>query len=578
MAGGINAGIECLSSVELFDPATNTFSYIGNHYVPSMTTIRHSHAATLLASGKALLLGGYGAVWTAQSTAEWYDPSAQTFSFDGSMNEMRADPAIVRLASGQVLVVGGYRDYYTVGALNTAELYQPGTQATSSTVLTASPNPSIYGSAVTFTATVTPSTATGTVTFYNYIYPQATVNLSGGQATWVTSTLVPAGQGITAWYHGDVNYQSSTSSMLLQTINPTPSSTSVSSSSNPSIQGNSVTFTATVTPSLCTGTVTFYDGITSLGPPVNLSGGTAMFSTSMLSVGSHSITASYSGNGSCQSSTSSPLTQVVNPIVAPTLVSLAVSPANFSVAAGNTTAFTATGTYSDDSTQDVTAMATWDTSAPDLAQIDATGLVTAIDDGQVVIQATMGGISASATLTVTPGQLDAVITPTYQPGTLHSGFGYPNQKAIAVGVDGFSRFLTGDSSSSGDSDEVVYIRCLDADCVTFHTKTFSTGNLTASYSMALGPDGYPRIAYSTSYRDPNTKSSFALHFIQCSDDDCAGSIDTFVDEASDNGVAGIAVGSDGTSYLVYDYGFDFVGDDGSEYNQGVALATCSGGG
>jgi uncharacterized protein YjdB len=98
-------------------------------------------------------------------------------------------------------------------------------------------------------------------------------------------------------------------------------------------------------------------------------------------------------------------------------VSITVDPANFSVAAGNTALYTAIATYSDGSTQDVTAFASWSSSAPAIAVLDATGSATAIATGQAAVQAMFGGIGASATLTVTPGQLDADITPTYQPAS-----------------------------------------------------------------------------------------------------------------------------------------------------------------
>ena len=59
-----------------------------------------------------------------------------------------------------------------------------------------------------------------------------------------------------------------------------------------------VTFTATVSPSTASGTVQFKDGAADLGSPVTLAGGVATFQTSSLSVGTHSITAVYSGDAS----------------------------------------------------------------------------------------------------------------------------------------------------------------------------------------------------------------------------------------------------------------------------------------
>jgi hypothetical protein len=96
-------------------------------------------------------------------------------------------------------------------------------------------------------------------------------------------------------------------------IAQTATTTSLGSDVNPSVYGQSVTFTATVDPIPNGGTVTFKDGVTVLGSvPVDTSTGVANFSTSSLSVGTHSITAEYSGTTDYQPSISSPLTQTVN--------------------------------------------------------------------------------------------------------------------------------------------------------------------------------------------------------------------------------------------------------------------------
>src|SRR5207244_1932915 len=115
------------------------------------------------------------------------------------------------------------------------------------------------------------------------------------------------------------------------------------SSVNPSVFGQSVMFTATVsavapgagTP---TGTVQFRDGAANLGSPVTLTGGSASFSTSALSVGGHSITAVYSGDASFNTSTSAVLTQTVNKANTSTTVTSSVNPSVF----GQSVSFTAT--------------------------------------------------------------------------------------------------------------------------------------------------------------------------------------------------------------------------------------------
>jgi hypothetical protein len=82
---------------------------------------------------------------------------------------------------------------------------------------------------------------------------------------------------------------------------------------HPSDVGQSVTFTASVTPQFSgtvTGTVTFYDGTTTLRT-VSLSGGAAKYTTKTLASGTHTITATYNGSNSFTGSSAS-LTQTVN--------------------------------------------------------------------------------------------------------------------------------------------------------------------------------------------------------------------------------------------------------------------------
>ena len=189
-----------------------------------------------------------------------------------------------------------------------------GTKTNTSTTLISSLNPSTSGQPVTFTATVSPSAAAGTVMFYDGATALGTGTLAGGIATLSTSSLSVGSHSITASYAGNSSYNGSTSAALTQTVNTASligTSTALISSLNPSTSGQIVTFTATVSPSAATGTVTFYDGATALGTGT-LAGGMATFTTSSLSIGSHSITARYGGNSSYNSSTSAALTQTIN--------------------------------------------------------------------------------------------------------------------------------------------------------------------------------------------------------------------------------------------------------------------------
>src|SRR6266568_2707248 len=104
----------------------------------SMATARHYHTATLLDSGKVLVAGGvpassaYTGTWLA--SAELYDPATGTWSATGSLATSRTDHTATLLPSGKVLVVGGStRDYTGDHVLASAELYDPATGTWSAT-------------------------------------------------------------------------------------------------------------------------------------------------------------------------------------------------------------------------------------------------------------------------------------------------------------------------------------------------------------------------------------------------------------------------------------------------------------
>jgi hypothetical protein len=91
-----------------------------------------------------------------------------------------------------------------------------------------------------------------------------------------------------------------------------------------------------------------------------------------------------------------------------TLVSIAVTATASSIAKGTTSQLTATGTYSDTSTADITATATWTSATAATATVSAAGLVTGVAGGTSVITATSGTISGTTTITVTVTQLVSI--------------------------------------------------------------------------------------------------------------------------------------------------------------------------
>lgn len=242
---------------------------------------------------------------------------------------------------------------------------------TISPTLTSSLNPATYGASVVFTATM-PTNATGVVTFLDGATSLGTGTLTAGVATFTTSTLTVGPHSITASYAGDSNYAASVSSSLTETINKQTGETiTLTSSLNPAVFSNSVTFTATV-PNNATGTVTFYDGATSIGTGT-VTAGVATFTTSTLSVGPHPITATYGGDSNYSNVTSTAVSESITQGAAVVTISGAPNPSNYG---GNVTmTITVTGQNGVIPTGTVTLM-DGGTALGSALTLDATGKAT----------------------------------------------------------------------------------------------------------------------------------------------------------------------------------------------------------
>ena len=212
--------------------------------------------------------------------------------------------------------------------------------------------PSTFGGSVTITTNLPPGT-TGTVTITSggVTLGSGPVNPTTGTVVISTTSLPVGTDTITASYGGDTNDNPATGNTT-QIVTKTTPSVTLTSSANPSTVSQSVTFTAIV-PTNVTGTVTFLDGSTILGTgPVN--SGTAIFTTSTLTAGSHTITASYGGDSNNSPAVSAPLTHTVNkqtPILPPPVVSSSNPPPNTPVTITETVppGVTGTITFSDGS-------------------------------------------------------------------------------------------------------------------------------------------------------------------------------------------------------------------------------------
>ena len=175
------------------------------------------------------------------------------------------------------------------------------TPTSTTTNLVSNSSPSTFGQPISFTATVNPGTATGTVQFSidgsSFGNP---VVLSNGTAVSPTrSDLPPGNHAISASYSGDNNYDPSTGD-LTQTVNKAPTKVTLTSNVYPWIGGQPVSITATVTPTLPetilpTGNVTFQDGSTILGV-VSINNMGQAICTFTPSAGDHTFFAAYDGD------------------------------------------------------------------------------------------------------------------------------------------------------------------------------------------------------------------------------------------------------------------------------------------
>lgn len=184
------------------------------------------------------------------------------------------------------------------------------------------PGSQTLGTSPTLTATASSNLA---VSFTSATSSVCTVT-TGGVLTLVTTgtCTIDANQG------GDTNWNTAAQVAQSFTVaqsgggggggggsSPSASTTTLSSSLNPATVSQSVTFTATVSGSSPAGTVTFFDNGTPLGS-ANLTGASASYTTSNLSVGTHTITASYSGDADNASSTSPGLSETIIAATPPT--------------------------------------------------------------------------------------------------------------------------------------------------------------------------------------------------------------------------------------------------------------------
>jgi 6-phosphogluconolactonase (cycloisomerase 2 family) len=315
-------------------------------------------------------------------------------------------------------------------------------------------------------------------------------------ATWASATTsvatISAAGLATGVKAGTSNitatFQSLTSSAAVLTVTaPTVTSVAVMPSGPSIVAGTTQQFTA-----MATYSDTSTSDVTSSATWASATTSVATISATGLvtgvAAGASNITATF------QTVVSTAVTLTVTP--APVLQSIAVTPANPTVASPNTQQFTATGTYltgTQSSTQDITSKVTWSSTNTASATITAAGLATTNGSGTTTITTTLGSVSGSTTLTVTgtPVVASLVVSPATDTVSVGSTVGY---FAVEKLSDGTTRPPTGTITWSSNTTATATIGTNNAIAIAAATGTTvitategsatGTGNLTAQAAAA----------------------------------------------------------------------------------------------
>jgi len=354
IAGG-SGGDNELASAEIYNPTTTSFNPTGN-----LNTARYEHTATALPSGGVLIAGGYGG-GSVLASAELYNPATGKFkSTSISLNAARYSATATLLQNGQVLIAGGADEN---GPLSTAELFDP---------------------------------ATG-----SFLYTNGMLNVARSGAT---ATLLNGGNVLIA---GGYNYTTTgplTSAEIYtpatETFALTGSETATSWLGTATLLNNSAVLTAgsvlnSAAPQIYNPVAGTFAATSDLNTPRDLNTATLLTNGDVLVAGGHSNA----------SNTVLAAAELFVPptLTTPNLVSIAITPSSPLMALGASQQFVATGTFGDNSTQQL-ASVTWSSASPTVATVtnDVTnsGVVFAITAGTANVEACAGAICGTVQVTV----------------------------------------------------------------------------------------------------------------------------------------------------------------------------------
>jgi hypothetical protein len=336
------------------------------------------------------------------------------------------------------------------GCASTSSHSDPGGSAPSITVQPANATVSV-GQMATFSVT-----ATGTAPL-GYQWQKNSANISGATAASYTTPATTSGDNGAKF---DVVVSNSAGSMTsgtaMLTVNPagvTLKSIAVTPASPSIVAGNTQQFTATGTyndnsTKNITTSVTWKSSNTAFA---TIGGATGL--ATGVAAGTTQITAT-------QGSVVSPNDPLTVTGATVTLKSIAVNPVSPSVGIGNTVQFTATGTYSDNSTKNITSSVTWASSNTLFATIAiSSGLATGVAVGTTEITATLGSVvSPNDALTVTLASSNASDVVTHHYDAMRSGTNIHEQTLTPANVNSGTFGKVAEFSVDGQIDgQILYL-------------------------------------------------------------------------------------------------------------------------
>jgi trimeric autotransporter adhesin len=298
---------------------------------------------------------------------------------------------------------------------------------------------------------------TASVTWTSSVNSVASISNSPG-SNGMTTTMGAGSTMISASLGGaSASTVLTVTSATLVSIEVTPTNPSIANGLTAALQATGI-YTDHSTHDL-TGSVTWSSSVASVASVSNMSGSNGLATT--VNPGSTMITATLGGISGSTNLT----------ITAATLVSLGITPANPGIAKGLKSQFTAVGTYTDNSTQILTAQVQWSSSDPTVATVSNAlgydGLGVGLNPGSVTVSATMAGASASTVLTVTPAALVSIGVS-------------PANPSIANGLA--SRFIaTGVYTDNSTQDLTASVAWTSSDAA-----VASISNASASHGLATG--------------------------------------------------------------------------------------------